>query len=79
MIQITQEDTNVRLSIESNLGCNYIVRYNCGDVYYSRLLRDHLQAKMYNKLEAIRREAYEEGWRDKTKRKPKQTWFRGNW
>lgn len=79
MIQFKRKDNRLEVLIDTNLGVYYNLYWNCSDEQYALLLRDHLAEKMANKLEQIRREAYEQGWYDKRKRKPKQTWFKGFW
>lgn len=80
MIQFRKLDNKVKVHISSNLGVDYVTSIGChDDDQFAMLLRDHLQTKMYDMLEEIRRQAYNDGWNDKQKRKPKQTWFRGSW
>lgn len=79
MIEFKRSGTKLMIEVSTNLGAKYPMYWNCNDEQYAMLLRDHVQEKMARKLEEIRREAYEQGWSDKRKRKPKQTWFKGFW
>jgi hypothetical protein len=79
MIDIKRSGSNLMIEVGTNLGVRYPLYYQCNDEQYAMLLRDHMQIKMANKLEEIRREAYEQGWNDHKKRKTKATWFKGFW
>jgi hypothetical protein len=79
MLKIEREGEKINLTVDTNIGYSYTPSINCGSVPYAILLTQHLQDKMGKELTRIRQEAYNQGWDDKTKRKPKQNWFRGIW
>lgn len=47
--------------------------------YQAQLLRNALELNLSRKLEEIRKEAYEQGWKDAKAKRKKQTWFSGWW
>lgn len=49
--------------------------YNCNHVFMAELLRRHAWNELCNSIEAARREAYEQGWKDAKAHRSKQTWF----
>lgn len=83
MIEFSLEEKKVRVKITSTIGLGWawLVTVNeCEAKPYAILLKDRLEKDMSNKLEAIRREAYNEGWKDaKSKKVAKKTWFKSWW
>jgi hypothetical protein len=52
----------------------------CQDEPYAILLAERMQKDLSKKLEAIRRETYNEGWKDaKAKKSGKKDWFKSWW
>jgi hypothetical protein len=47
--------------------------------YQAQLLKDALNKNLQNNLERIRREAYNQGWKDAKAKTRKQTWFSWSW
>ncbi len=79
MITFKRNGTKLQVNIESGLAPTsnvYNLSWECGDECYAALLRDHLDDKLGNLLEAIRRQEYERGFNDHKKRQPKEEWFR---
>jgi len=50
----------------------------CDDVH-AELLNQAFNKRMEAKLEQIRREAYNQGWKDKSAHRKKETWFSKWW
>jgi hypothetical protein len=77
MITITRDGTEVVVTMET--GCSTVkalsMRFDTNNQLYAELLTDQLRAKLANLVEDLRRNEYERGYRDKTKRKPKSTWM----
>lgn len=49
--------------------------HTCSSEHETELMYAHLLAVMEAEVTKIRREAYEQGWKDKSAKKPKQNWF----
>lgn len=47
--------------------------------YQAELLKKQLDSHLSSNLERIRREAYNEGWKDAKAKVKKKTWFAGWW
>lgn len=74
--KIFHKDNVVKIEIDTNIGWYVTLNFDQNTELQAILLRDSIQEKFGNVIESIRKEAYEQGWDDKTKRKPKQTWFK---
>lgn len=80
MIKFTREETKVKVSIESGvINYTYHLLWNCTDDVYAELLQRQFQNKMEEKLTAIRKEAYEDGYKDGRGKKAKKSWFKCWW
>jgi len=80
MITFERSDTELKVIVETNLGSSYWLYWKCSDKQYAMLLREHIEQKLSRKLEQIRRESYEQGWKDaKSKKVAKKTWFKSWW
>lgn len=80
MIQFEREDNKVKVTIQS--GCinwQYYFRYQAYDEVHAELLTRQFDKHMRDKLESIRREAYEQGWKDAKGKKAKENWFSTLW
>lgn len=77
MITIFKRDKQVIVQIENGpLFSNYQFDFNCGDPHYAALLTTHFNDRLASRIEAIRKEEYDKGWRDaKSKKVPKKNWF----
>lgn len=60
------------ISVEKNV---LQLVWECNDEMFARLLFDRLQQKQSALIEQIRKEEYNQGWNDKTKRRLKRDWF----
>jgi len=81
MITFKRDGSKLKVSVESNLPTTanvYILDWECRDECYAALLLSHFQTQLGDKLQEIRREAYEKGFDDHKKRKQKGEWFRRN-
>jgi hypothetical protein len=81
MISFTRDETRVRAEINTgtSVAASQLWLYwECGKELFADLLTAQLQKKLYEAIKAARRDAYNEGWRDKASRKTaKETWFSG--
>lgn len=75
MITITTEGKTLTVHLETGIGFTYFIKSERDCPMDAALLRSQLNKYFGDQMEAIRRESYEKGWSDKTKRKQKQTWF----
>lgn len=82
-IEGVKNSTCFRVYIDTELNASQPRRYleweaNCE--LSAQALAIHLAKLMGNKLRAVRKKAYGEGWRDKASHQtPKATHFRGDW
>jgi hypothetical protein len=64
------------ISVPGGAGVVYTATMDMGNEYYARFVVSALQTQMAETMEAARREAYEQGWKDaKSKRTSKSNWF----
>jgi len=70
MILFEIEDATVRISVASDITAKkyrFPFIYACGNDAYAALLLDDLQARYWAKLHELVVDAYERGWRDRTR------------
>lgn len=72
MITISQEDKTVKLLFELSIGFTIQFEYLRHGSMDATLLRMKMQENLNSRIEAIRREAYNEGWKDKTSHNTKK-------
>jgi hypothetical protein len=76
MIIIERVNTQVRVKIENGpLGHWYAFSFECNDDCYADLLRQHFQSALWNRIEAIRKQEYEEGYKAGRSKKEKKKYF----
>ncbi len=79
MINISRHEDKVKLTIEHGLSSHpngsLLLYWNTGDAKYAELLSNKLQQKLWDTVEAVRKEEYERGWKDAKAKKAKTTWF----
>lgn len=78
MIDFKQIGADVKITIDSGVG-NFVFTHNCVHGYLSGLMRDQYERYMQSQLEKIRREAYNQGWKDAKAKSKKATWFKPWW
>lgn len=79
MISVRINETQVVIDINISIGYRVAFRFNNDSNMNAILLRNQINMDLSKKIEQIRREAYELGWKDaKGKKLPKRTWFNGN-
>jgi hypothetical protein len=79
MLSFTRQGNKIEIKVETSIGWNYTKEIVCTDEPYAILLSENFRNHMYKELQRIREEAYLEGWKDKTQRKPKKSWWKGIW
>lgn len=82
MIEILREETKVNVKFHTTIGGGWSWTATLADCHepYAIMLKDRIQKDLSDKLERIRRESYEDGWRDaKAKKHGKKTWFKSWW
>jgi hypothetical protein len=79
MISFSTDGYKLKLIVETNK--NYVLHlyWDCGKELHAELLRDHLHETLNGRLEVIRREAYEKGWKDAKAKRRKEDWFSRWW
>lgn len=79
MITISTEKEKVIVNVKIDIGYNFNLEYVRHCSMDARLLANQINKDLRNKIETIRRTAYELGWKDaKSKKVCKKTWFSGN-
>ena len=78
MININKHGTTVKVSIETGLiasSSDVLLYWECGNDVFAELLTNQLRKKLADRIQAIRQEEYEQGWKDAKAKKRKRTWF----
>lgn len=78
MIDFQQSGADVRINIESGVG-KFVFTHNCVHGYLAGLMRDQYERHMRSVLENVRKDAYNQGWKDAKAKTKKATWFKGWW
>lgn len=82
LIEFQRDAETVRVKVESGAaggGQVFAFLFSAGAEWAANLLISHLRERMWNRLEAIRKEAYLQGWKDAKAHAKKQTWFSSRW
>ena len=83
MINAKATKDGVTLGIEINIPGHktwtYNFRWTTNDEAYSQLLTNQINEDVKKNLKVIRREAYNEGWKDAKAKRKKESWFGGWW
>lgn len=79
MFALTRDGSKIKVEVGTSIGWTFTTSINCSDEPYAILLKQNMENKMYEELTRIRREAYEQGWKDKSRKQKKQTWWTGRW
>ena len=79
MFIFSRDNSKVKLEINTSIGWTFTTSISCTDEPYAILLMKNMNDKMYEELTRIRREAYEQGWKDKSRKQRKSTWWTGRW
>lgn len=78
MIQVTRNGTKTQIQVESGYPLQsgyYYFNYDCGNEEFARLLADHFERKLIDRIDAIRKEEYNRGYKDGRAKRAKATWF----
>lgn len=79
MIKVSREQKDVTVNLSLSIGWNITLRYERSGEMDAILLSNQIQSDLQKKIETIRREAYELGWKQaKSKKVSKKDWFNGN-
>jgi len=79
MIQISNYKATVNIRLIMSIGWHIEIPYQRNTEMDAILLRNQLQSDLSNKIEKIRRDAYNAGWKEaKSKKTRKRDWFNGN-
>jgi hypothetical protein len=82
MIDISQDGAHLLVTLTGEYpisGTRFTLRWDAGSSWAANLLRYHMDKRMGEQLEALRREAYERGWKDAKAHRTKATWFSSAW
>lgn len=82
MINFSRKDSAVTVEVEANVGVAarfFHFTMNLSNEVYAYMLRENFQTKMTKALQDIRREAYEQGWKDAKAKIARRDWFSGGW
>lgn len=75
MITITRKEKIVDVNLVMSIGWSINLEYARSSEMDAVLLNNQLNKDLRDFMETVRREAYDEGWKDKTKRNRKRTYF----
>lgn len=81
MIEITKDDKKVKLSIETGMYNSHSavwLYWDCQNELFADLLAKQLRDKLRARMESIRQQAYNEGWKDKSSKRKKKDYFSGS-
>lgn len=81
MIDIKREGTFVKVVVDSQwpISGQYSFQWDTGRNDFACLLSENLKNKMVRDIERMRRDAYNQGWKDAKAKAKKETWFSGWW
>lgn len=81
MIQIEIKETKVRVIVDTKypIESRYVFSFDTGNADFAALLAENMNEKMRNDLEKIRRDTYEQGWKDAKAKKAKERYFSRMW
>ena len=77
-IKVTRDDAKVQLGVAGEFpigNFNFPFTCSCGHEWWAKLLEENIRAAIENRLEAIRRVAYDMGYRDGRAKQRKKTAF----
>lgn len=79
MINISRDKEVVQLKFDTGVGFYIPFEYKRHCEMDAELLMARMQAQLNERIEMIRREAYNRGWKDKASKKVRKSeWFSGN-
>lgn len=79
MIKISRKKENVTVDISLSIGWDIELTYLRSSEMDAILLSNQIEKDLQNRIETIRREAYQLGWKQaKSKKVRKKDWFNGN-
>jgi len=79
MITVSNVNYRVKASIKLSIGWTIPFEFERRCEMDAVLLANEINKDLKDKIKAIRRAAYEAGWKDaKSKKVPKKDWFNGN-
>lgn len=79
MISISRYETKVKITVETgtSTGGDLWLYWECNSELFAELLTNELREKLTERLQAIRQEEYNQGWKHAKAKKAKQNWFAG--
>lgn len=78
MIDYRVSGQAVKIHVDSGLG-KFTFTHECGQDYLASLMCDQYERHMRSVLEKVRKEAYNQGWKDAKAKNKKATWFKPWW
>lgn len=79
MLEFKRDGSTIEVKVNTSIGWHYTQTIRCSDEPYAILLTQNLNDHLRSELTRIRREAYEQGWKDKSRKQRKETWWKGTW
>lgn len=76
-IKNEEDKVNIEVTFRCGYAGDYIFTFthNTGRESTAGLVAETVYVQFTDQIAAIRKDAYEQGWKDKTQRKKKRTWF----
>jgi hypothetical protein len=78
MFNIERKDDKIKVTLSTSIGWSFTFTESFGSEPYAILLTQNFKNKFHDTISKIRRDAYNQGWEDKQKRRKKEDWFSGN-
>jgi hypothetical protein len=76
MITITRKDKICKVSLEDGpLDYTFYFNYECSDDVHAELLRVYFNKKITDRIEDVRKQEYERGYKDGRAKVAKASWF----
>lgn len=77
MVKIDRNNKELIIKLDTKVGYEVLFRRSSDHELDAILLKMRLEKLFNDRIQQIKREAYEAGWKDKSGHKAKRTWFSG--
>lgn len=79
MIHFERNEKIVNCVVENGpIGFKFLFSFDCEDKFYAELLQRHFQNNLWSRMEAIRKKAYDQGYKDGRAKSAKQQYFQSS-
>jgi hypothetical protein len=78
-VEVRRNGSQVEIKVTVNNGTGFVFAWNTGAEWSAMLLRDAVAVAIADRLETIRKQAYEDGWKDAKAKRARSQWFERGW